>query len=159
MIRVLAILAAYRAFTSATPAMPPPPTEPPCGHPLMKQMFEQIFNEENGWDVKTNCDAVPKATQLLKDYLNNNLQVSSPYEGKWCVKTAKRSTANAPQHAGDGVRTLFHMIDGSIDNLKDADKSREIGCTTGGRMTNREANHKFESALVCLIELKAGESC
>ncbi|WKY02446.1 hypothetical protein Q1695_016031 [Nippostrongylus brasiliensis] len=117
----------------------------------MNQIFKQIFNDEHGWKVKTCCDAVLTAEKLLDDYLKNDVKVTT-YGGNWCVKMAKRHSNSASQYAGHGARALFLMIDESIEHLKQADNKREIGCATGGKVTNKEENRKFESALVCLVE-------
>ncbi|WKY02263.1 hypothetical protein Q1695_015916 [Nippostrongylus brasiliensis] len=152
MIRVLAILAAYGALTSAEN-----PTYRACGNTTMNDIFKQIFGE-HGWQVKTCCDAVLKAEELVKRYLDNNVKVTT-YKGNWCVKTAKRHSNSGPQHAGDGARQLFLSIDESIEYLKKADKNREVGCATDCKMRNTEESRQHECALVCLIELKNGETC
>ncbi|VDL81901.1 unnamed protein product [Nippostrongylus brasiliensis] len=150
MIWVLAILAAFSALTSAENPSGYQTifknliiTYRECGNTTMNVIFKQIFME-HGWQVKTCCDAVLKAEELVESYLDNNVKVTT-YNGNW-------HSNSATQYAGHGARALFLMIDQSIEYLKKADKNREVGCATDCKMRNTEENRRHECALVCLIE-------
>ncbi|WKY02264.1 hypothetical protein Q1695_015917 [Nippostrongylus brasiliensis] len=124
----------------------------------MNYIFKQIFTE-NGWKVKTNCMGVLQAQSILKTYLQDKPIISS--EGVWCVKAAKRYSDSPARYYGEGARTLYYLIDQSMEYLRQVNTTRLFGCATACMRRSDVPSEElpFRCALVCVIELKDGEVC
>ncbi|WKY02267.1 hypothetical protein Q1695_015920 [Nippostrongylus brasiliensis] len=75
-----------------------------------------------------------------------------------CVYVLSDSTS---RYYGEGVRTLFHNFDESIEHLKQVNTTRLFGCATDCMKIseNPAESLPYRCALVCVIELKEGEVC